>query len=66
MKASLKSTLDQAMNQWLEANDAHEDRPRGFACEDLGELMASAASAVYDASHAGAIIGAENADILIA
>ena len=59
MKASLKATLDTAMNKWLEAMDDHTDRPEGLACKDLGELMASAAGAVYDASHAGAAEGAE-------
>ena len=60
MKASLKSTLDAAMNQWLENQDAHDDRPAGLACKNLGELMADAAAATYDASHAGAMMGAED------
>lgn len=59
MKASLKSTLDAAMNKWLEDQDAHDDRPAGLACQDLGELMANAAAAAYDASHAGAMMGAK-------
>lgn len=54
MKASLKSTLDAAMSTWLEEQDSHNDRPAGLACESLDSLMADAAAAVYDASHAGA------------
>jgi len=60
MKASLKATLDKAMNDWLENQDAHDDRPPGLACKDLGELMATAAAATYDASHAGAMMGAND------
>lgn len=60
MKASLKTTLDAAMNQWLEDQEAHDDRPSGLACEELGELMATAAVAVYEASHAGAMMGARD------
>ena len=55
MKASMKAILDDAMNEWLENMDDHADRPNGLACEDLGELMATAAAVVYDASHAGAV-----------
>lgn len=57
MKASLKSTLDAVISRWLEENDAHNDRPPGLACSDLEYLMADAAAAVYDASHAGAEMG---------
>ncbi len=62
MKASLKSTLDAVINRWLAAQGGHEDRPAGLACPDLGELMADAAAAVYDASHAGSEVGREEAE----
>jgi len=65
MKASLKATLDEAMSTWLEQQDAHDDRPPGLACPDLADLMANAAAAVYDASHAGAMAGAEDARALL-
>jgi hypothetical protein len=60
MKASLKATLDKVINQWLEDQDMHEDRPEGVACENLGEMMADAAAVVYDASHAGSVSGAKD------
>ncbi len=60
MKASLKATLDAALNKWLEDQDGHDDRPPGLACQDLGELMASAAASVYDASHIASMQGAED------
>jgi hypothetical protein len=59
MKASLKATLDTTMNIWLEKQDDHDDRPAGLACDGLGEMMATAAAAVYEASHAGAVAGQE-------
>lgn len=55
MKASLKSTLDTAMDKWLDEQQEHDDRPDGLACKELGEMMATAAAAVYEASHAGAV-----------
>lgn len=60
MKASLKATLDIAMANWLEEQDSHDDRPAGLACQNLSDMMASAAAAVYDASHAGAMSGAKD------
>jgi len=60
MKASLKATLDTAMLGWLEQQDSHPDRPAGLACENLSDMMASAAASVYDASHAGAVSGAKD------
>jgi len=60
MKTSLKASLESAMNQWLEDQEAHNERPAGLACEDLGELMANAAASAYDASHAGAVMGAKD------
>lgn len=54
MKANLKATLDNVLNQWLEEQDGHPDRPPGLACPGLGEMMADAAASVYEASHAGA------------
>jgi hypothetical protein len=60
MKASLKATLDTAMQTWLEEQDSHDDRPAGLVCQDLSDMMASAAAAVYDASHAGAMAGAKD------
>ena len=64
MKASLKSTLDTAMESWLEKQDAHPDRPDGLACPDLADMMANAAAAVYDASHAGAMAGAAEPELV--
>lgn len=55
MTASLKATLDAVLSQWLEDQDTHDDRPAGFACDGLAELMADAAASVYEASHAGAV-----------
>jgi hypothetical protein len=60
MKATLKSTLVQVLDKWLEDQDAHDDRPYGLACPNLEDLMADAAASVYDASHAGAVMGAED------
>ena len=60
MKASLKSTLDKAMEEWLEDNDNHDDRPAGIACEGLADAMADAAAAVYDVSHRASMEGAED------
>lgn len=56
MKIALKSTLVEVIEQWLSDNDSHEARPPGLACENLSEMMADAAAAVYDASHAGAVM----------
>ncbi|MFK5282708.1 hypothetical protein ACI3PL_24395, partial [Lacticaseibacillus paracasei] len=54
--------LDATMEQWLDENDGHVDRPDGLACLNLADMMASAAAAVYDASHAAAAeIEANNA-----
>jgi hypothetical protein len=61
MTASLKATLDSILNQWLEDQDTHDDRPAGYACDGLAELMADAAAAVYEASHAGAVKGEQEA-----
>lgn len=60
MSASLKATLDLAMKTWLEEQDDHDDRPEGIACNRLHEMMADAAAAVYEASHAGAVDGAKD------
>lgn len=60
MKASLKSNLYAVLNKFLEDNDAHDDRPIGLACKDLGVMMADAAAAVYEASHAGSVAGAND------
>lgn len=57
----MKALLDQTMEAWLEDNDCHDDRPDGLACPNLADMMASAAAAVYDASHSGAVAGAEDA-----
>jgi hypothetical protein len=60
MKNSMKASLEKVISKWLEDSDNHPDRPDGLACEDLAEMMANAASSVYDASHAGAIMGADS------
>ena len=58
MKNSMKASLEKVMSKWLEEMDTHPDRPDGLACDDLAEMMANAASSVYEASHAGSIMGA--------
>lgn len=62
MKSSLKSTLEQAINSWISEQYGHDARPSGLTCEDLSDMMADAAAAVYDASHAGSIAGAKDPD----
>lgn len=63
MKATLKATLVTTLENWLSEQDEHVDRPAGSACEDLADMMADAAGAVYDASHAGYVMGCdENSD----
>lgn len=60
MKSSLKNELEKSMNKFLDDYEAHNDRPSGLACVNLGEMMADAAAAVYEASHAGATAGAND------
>ena len=55
MKTKLLATLETTMSEWLEKQDSHDDRPPGLACENLAAMMAAAAAAAYDASHAGAV-----------
>jgi hypothetical protein len=50
MKAALKATLEQALDDWLENEADHEQRPAGYIYEGLHVQMAEAAAAVYDAS----------------
>ena len=64
MKASLRATLDEAMENWLDAQDSHDGRPPGIACRDLSSMMAAAAAAVYEASHAASIEGAKDPDLV--
>lgn len=60
MKTALKSTLASVIGGWLNEIDDHDQRPPGLACDDLSELMTEAAAAVYDASHAGSMKGAND------
>jgi hypothetical protein len=60
MRATLKATLLVAMESWLEKQDGHDDRPAGLACPNLADMMADAAAATYDASHAGSVAGAKD------
>jgi len=61
MKTRLKSTLVEVLDEWLEAQDDHDERPAGLACNGLANMMADAAAAVYDASHAGAAMAESDA-----
>lgn len=54
MTSRLKSTLWEVLDNWLEQQDAHPDRPPGLACPHLADMMTDAAEAVYEASHQGA------------
>jgi hypothetical protein len=56
----MKASLESVISKWLSEMDTHPDRPDGLACEDLAEMMANAAASVYDASHAGAVMGADS------
>lgn len=51
MKCKLRSTLDDAIQNWINENCETEHWPNGsFAISSLSEHMASAAAAVFDIS----------------
>ena len=52
MKAKLRATLQGAMEEWVENQCEHDERPNGYIYEQLSEDMTRAAEAVYDASFA--------------
>ena len=53
MTNHLKATLKQVMEDWIEGEADHPDRPDGYIHDKLADQMASAAAAVYDANFDG-------------
>lgn len=50
MKAQLRASLEQTLNEWIENEAEHDERPDGYVYDGLAKDMRRAAEAVYDAA----------------
>ena len=62
MRATLKAILETSIQQFLDDTAEHEDRPEGWQHPEICEQMATAAEAVYDATHAASRFTEEETD----